>query len=163
CSRSAWVRLHIATLTPSWASTSAQALPRPLLAPPTMATLSCSSRSIENETSFDHPCCPSPTPRSPHQSIPQMAGKWKLPHHSLPALWCAPPASGRGAGRARLAHERRFLPGEKILNPLTMRVHNVHGSYVLWGEKAHGCRLVAHPQGAAGDLHQKIGGDDLPA
>jgi hypothetical protein len=45
-SSSPWVRLHTATLAPSSASTSAQARPRPLLAPPTTATLSLSSRSI---------------------------------------------------------------------------------------------------------------------
>src|SRR6266849_2474878 len=46
-SRSVWVRLHTTTLAPSSASTSAQARPRPLLAPPTTATLSLSSRSME--------------------------------------------------------------------------------------------------------------------
>ena len=39
-------RLQIATCAPSCASTSAQARPRPLLAPPTIATLSRSSRSM---------------------------------------------------------------------------------------------------------------------
>ena len=45
-SRSSRDRLHIATWAPSCASTSAQARPRPLLAPPTIATLSVSSRSM---------------------------------------------------------------------------------------------------------------------
>src|SRR6185369_1103476 len=45
-SRSACDRLQIATLTPSCASTSAHARPSPLEAPPTIATLSFSSRSI---------------------------------------------------------------------------------------------------------------------
>src|SRR6185503_8057415 len=61
-SRSAFVRLHMATLAPSSASTSAQARPSPLLAPPTMATRSFSSRSmcslrlsyIEGDAVVDH-------------------------------------------------------------------------------------------------------------
>src|SRR6266849_3739273 len=53
-SRSAWVRLHTTTLAPSSASTSAQARPRPLLAPPTTATLSLSSRSM-GDAPFSRP------------------------------------------------------------------------------------------------------------
>src|SRR5215470_9648068 len=45
-SRSAGLRLHTASDAPSSASTSAQARPRPLLPPPTMATLPLSSRSM---------------------------------------------------------------------------------------------------------------------
>ena len=45
-SRSSRERLQIATRQPSSASTSAQARPSPLLAPPTIATLSVSSRSM---------------------------------------------------------------------------------------------------------------------
>ena len=46
CFRSASVRLQMVSFTPSWARTSAQALPRPLLAPPIIATLPSSSTSI---------------------------------------------------------------------------------------------------------------------
>ena len=56
CSKSAWVRLHIAILTPSWASTSAQARPKPLLAPPTMATFPSSSKSISRGTLLSSLC-----------------------------------------------------------------------------------------------------------
>ena len=47
CSRSAAVRLQMTTLEPSSASTCAQARPSPLLAPPMIATLSFSPRSIQ--------------------------------------------------------------------------------------------------------------------
>ena len=48
CSRSAAVRLQMATFAPSPASTSAQARPSPLLAPPMIATLSFNPKSILN-------------------------------------------------------------------------------------------------------------------
>src|SRR3989442_723557 len=44
-----------------------------------------------------------------------------------------------------------------------MGVNNIEFCHFWWGEKAYCSGLVTHTKGAAGDFHQKIRADHLPA